>query len=212
MNFDKKFLVAVFAAAAAVTFVITSRRKNDGTTELDERRKRKRKALNLTMKVQIQNLINTQKVFLYTWIIKNINIIYLFKMVEAMVGAVREYIRVRNAKMQIKASTNSSSSITANLSTATITTPVTTTSSSSSSYVVPNNGQTQAMTHTNTTTISNESRRLKVSNNIRIFIYLLFMYSLGKEIVKPQHSHLWGTSITLHINSHLYRQLQLLHF
>lgn len=78
MNFDKKFLVAVFAAAAAVTFVITSRRKNDGTTELDERRKRKRKALNLTMKVQIQNLINTQKVFLYTWIIKTlISFIYL---------------------------------------------------------------------------------------------------------------------------------------
>ena len=64
MNVDKKFLVAVFAAAAAVTFVISNRSKNSAQASLDAKKRKRKNSLKVAMKIQIQNMINTQKVFL----------------------------------------------------------------------------------------------------------------------------------------------------
>ena len=64
MNVDKKFLVAVFAAAAAITFVLSSRSKDSAQASLDAKKRKRKNALKVAMKIQIQNMINTQKVFL----------------------------------------------------------------------------------------------------------------------------------------------------
>lgn len=113
-------------------------------------------------------------------------------MIEAVIGAVREYILLKKSKAQVKGIANSDSS-----------TNLLTSSSSSSTMIANamNPLQAQSTVQNTPSETSYEARKLKV--HLKYFIIsvmLFFINSRGKEISKLRARHLQETLTTLHIS------------